>query len=262
VLELSAPSPAEIEAHLGDSQPVVFRQGARHWPAMRWTWASVRDLGTEVAVRCEVGDAMQGTNSHVDTTLAMYMDTVASGAAPASTYLSQFELLARLPALRDDLDFSVLRGRLGRTLAWIGPGGTFTGLHCDHLDNLVVQVVGRKRFRLAAPEVRPKLYPSKKYDFFSELSGVDARRPDLAAHPAFADVAFEDVVLEPGDMLCTPTDWWHCVEALEPSITVNRFNLSPLRTVGRSWQFVRHGLHLAGVYRRSWCTCHARGPAR
>ena len=262
VIELPAPSTAVVAEQLRRDQPVVFRQGARAWPALQWSWATMRDLGADLSVQCEVGDAMQGTNTRFQTTLGAYMDEIARGTTSSSVYLSQFELLTELPALDDDLDFSIVPHRLGRTLAWIGPKGTFTGLHCDHLDNLVVQVVGRKRFRLAAPSARANLYPTKKYDFFSELSGVDVHNYDAQSHPRFADVVLDDVILEPGDMLYTPADWWHCVEALEPSITVNRFSISVRGAAARSWQFARHGLHLAGLYRRNWCTCHARGPAR
>ena len=78
------------------------------------------------------------------------------------------------------------RRERGDQLAWIGPTGTFTGLHCDHLDNLVVQVVGSKRFKLAPPSDSPSVYPTTKSDSFAAPSGVEPRPLYRITHPPVA----------------------------------------------------------------------------
>ena len=262
MIELHEPADAEIVARLQGKEPAVFRNGARDWPARTWSWAHLEVLGRGVTVKCEIGDAMQGTNSHSVMTLAEYVAGVAHGQLDSKSYLSQFDVLKALPQLEDDLRLSLLPKRFGKTLAWIGCAGTFTGLHCDHADNLVAQLVGRKRFTLAAPTACELVYVSKKYDYFTDCSVVDARQPDLNRHPRLAEVQWSSVELGPGDMLFTPAGWWHYVEALEASVTVNRFGLNVAEAAGCSWQFIREALHRAGLYRRNWCTCHGRGPAR
>lgn len=42
--------------------------------------------------------------------------------------------------------------------------------------------------------------------------------------------------------------------------TVNQFSLSATGMIAHRGQFVRHRLHLAGLYRRNWRTCDGRDP--
>ena len=45
--------------------------------------------------------------------------------------------------------------------------------------------------------------------------------PDLSKHPLFAQAAFVETVLKPGDALFMPKGMWHYVRALTPSVSVN-----------------------------------------
>jgi ribosomal protein L16 Arg81 hydroxylase len=248
--------------HLERGVPVLVRGGAASWPACGWTWERLTGLGGDIAVRCEVGDTMQGANTHLDTSLADYIGGVASNSVGAATYLTQFELFDALPQLRSDVDFSLLRDRrIRRMLAWIGPAGTRTGIHADHADNLLAQIRGRKWFRTARPDERSRLHPSRKYDFFSDCSSVVPDRWDPETQPGFDLVDWAEFVLEPGDLLFNPSGWWHEAVALEPSISVNVFGVSVLGLASR-WRLLgKEALHRAGLYRRGWCTCHGRSPA-
>jgi ribosomal protein L16 Arg81 hydroxylase len=250
-----------LRDHLGPGRPLLIRGGASSWPAASWNWDRLEVIGRGVPVRCEVGDTMQGANSLLETTLAEYVADLRAERIRGGTYLTQFSLFDALPELRADVDFSLLRSRrVRRALAWIGPAGTRTGIHCDHADNLLAQIVGRKRFRLARPGERDRLYPSRKYDFFSDLSSVDSRNWDRTRHPNFDSVDWAEVEMEPGDLLFNPSGWWHEVDAIEPSISVNVFAVSMPGLIRRSPLLVKEGLHLAGLYRRNWCTCHGRSP--
>ena len=103
------------------------------------------------------------------------------------------------------------------------------------------------------------MYPSRKYDYRSSLSEVEPNTWDRARHPLYAGVRPVQVVLEPGQMLFLPAGWWHRVEGLTPSISVNAFAQDWRGIIGRQARAdLLHGLHRLGLYGRADCTCHAR----
>lgn len=62
-------------------------------------------------------------------------------------------------------------------------------------------------------------------DFLLDVNNchVDADNPDLAAHPRFGSVDVLHVVLAPGDLLFIPAFWFHRIESLDASISLNWF---------------------------------------
>lgn len=114
---------------------------------------------------------------------------------------------------------------------WIGPKGTLTPLHRDDTDNLFAQVWGQKSFILAAPHHRPALgtwSTSPK----GGLDGCDFNpdAPDFQRFPAAREVLFLRVVLQAGDLLFLPEGWFHQVESVTTSLSVNFWVNS-----GRGW---------------------------
>ena len=93
---------------------------------------------------------------------------------------------------------------------WFGPAGTVTSLHHDTSNIFFFQVVGRKRFRLYAPD-EPALLDHAR----GVYSSLDPERPD-----ALAGAWGYDEVIAPGDALFLPVGWWHHVRALDLSISV------------------------------------------
>lgn len=67
------------------------------------------------------------------------------------------------------------------------------------MDNVLCNVIGRKRVTLWAPDQEPFLYI---HESTSAVTNID--EPDLAQFPAFAHARSTTVVLEPGDMLFLP----------------------------------------------------------
>jgi len=114
---------------------------------------------------------------------------------------------------------------------WIGPKGTLTPLHRDDADNLFAQVWGHKSFILAAPHHRPALgtwSTSPK----GGLDGCDFNpdEPDYQRFPDARQVTFLRVLLEAGDLLFLPEGWFHQVESVSTSLSVNFWVNS-----GRGW---------------------------
>ena len=107
-------------------------------------------------------------------------------------------------------------------MIWIGPAGTVTSLHHDLTNNLIAQIVGRKRVKLAPAAEVGKLYNDQHV--FSEISDLEATDLDLVRHPRLAELRLYDVLLEPGEILFMPVGWWHQVKSLDFSVTITSTN--------------------------------------
>ncbi|EJL05344.1 transcription factor jumonji, JmjC [Pseudomonas fluorescens Q2-87] len=114
---------------------------------------------------------------------------------------------------------------------WIGPKGTLTPLHRDDTDNLFAQVWGQKIFTLAAPHHREALGTWSTAPQ-GGLDGCDFNpdAPDYQRFPRARDVTFLRVTLEAGDLLFLPEGWFHQVESVSTSLSVNFWVNS-----GRGW---------------------------
>ncbi|CRM76742.1 hypothetical protein H097_24328 [Pseudomonas sp. FH4] len=114
---------------------------------------------------------------------------------------------------------------------WIGPKGTLTPLHRDDTDNMFAQVWGRKSFTLAAPHHREALGTwSTSPEGGLDGCEVNPDAPDYQRFPASRDVNFLRVTLEAGDLLFLPEGWFHQVESVSTSLSVNFWVNS-----GRGW---------------------------
>ena len=87
------------------------------------------------------------------------------------------------------------------------------------MDNLLVQVTGRKRVVLFSPRDASNLYLTGDK---SRVLDIDS--PDLAtSFPRFAKVTRHECLLESGDILFIPALWFHNVVSLDFSAAVNVF---------------------------------------
>lgn len=127
-----------------------------------------------------------------------------------------------LESLRwEDLGF---KGKTGEhSTMWIGTAGAYTLCHYDTYGyNIVIQISGSKRWVFFPPSDTNSLYPTRiPYEESSVFSEVNLSNPDLEKHPRFSKASACSVVLRPGDMLYVPRHWWHYVENLELSTSIN-----------------------------------------
>ncbi|XP_053985356.1 HSPB1-associated protein 1 isoform X1 [Hylaeus volcanicus] len=108
---------------------------------------------------------------------------------------------------------------------WIGNKGAHTNCHQDSYGcNLVAQIHGRKQWLLFPPSSSNFLHPTRipyeestvysKYNFFSPSKEDEVEILKVQQAPKL-------ITLEPGDVLLVPAGWWHYVESLNFSISVN-----------------------------------------
>ena len=86
------------------------------------------------------------------------------------------------------------------------------------MDNLLVQVRGKKRVVLFSPADALNLY------LVGDKSSVlDIDSPDLSCYPLFSNATRYECKLNPGDVLYIPALWFHNVVSLDFSVAVNVF---------------------------------------
>jgi len=115
--------------------------------------------------------------------------------------------------------------------AWIGGTGVVTQAHYDVANNVFVQVYGTKCFHLYPPSKAAELHVYPDAHPRARKSQVDFDAPDLKLFPLFKTLGdpYMKVTLKPGDALYIPPFWFHHVEALTPSISINVFSESNVR---------------------------------
>ncbi|KAF5292287.1 hypothetical protein FQA39_LY03321 [Lamprigera yunnana] len=102
---------------------------------------------------------------------------------------------------------------------WLGSKGAHTPCHQDTYGcNIVAQVYGRKRWMLFPPRenLQPTRIPYEESSIYSKINMFNASPSN------FKDITeCKSIILNPGDVLVVPHKWWHYVENLELSISIN-----------------------------------------
>jgi hypothetical protein len=133
-------------------------------------------------------------------------------------------------------------GRWLQEQLWIGPVGTVLNLHRDNWKayggnfNLIAQVVGRKRIVLISPLETHLVYAEPFTGRDYQHSAVNLERPDYEKHPLFAQARQYETVLNPGEMLFIPPDWWHFVRSLDASISVTFWWVPRILELVNEWE--------------------------
>eukprot|EP00730_Choanoeca_flexa_P016814 TRINITY_DN8015_c0_g1_i1.p1 TRINITY_DN8015_c0_g1~~TRINITY_DN8015_c0_g1_i1.p1 ORF type:complete len:305 (+),score=55.06 TRINITY_DN8015_c0_g1_i1:483-1397(+) len=140
-------------------------------------------------------------------------------------------------------DRTSLRTRGGRTIppatmagyVWMGSAGIATRLHYDASHNVYAQLSGRKRFWLLPPNATRLLsvYPiDHAHNRQSRLNWDPRQVPALGNHSNLELIQLAQITtvvkvdLDPGEALHLPAGWWHFVQAVTPSISVNMWKES------------------------------------
>ena len=109
------------------------------------------------------------------------------------------------------------------TTLWIGTKGANTPCHSDTYGcNIVCQMYGSKRWILFPREQSHFLYPTRiPYEESSIYSKIGFPFPNMELFPSAFKATPFIVTLEPGQCLLVPKHWWHYVECLDFSVSIN-----------------------------------------
>lgn len=102
-----------------------------------------------------------------------------------------------------------------------GMKGVIAENHFDGSRNTIVVLGGERRYILSHPEqcellqLFPKEHPSARH------SAVDWSNPDLETFPDFAHAKTNEIVMQAGDVLYLPTNWFHYIISLTLNFQCN-----------------------------------------
>ena len=228
---LDAPAPDIFYRHYYQmNRPAKLTGIVDHWPALaRWSLDHFAATCGAATVEAQVGRESDGDyelakDAHRRLVrFAELIDWLRKDEASNDIYLTAYNSgtnAQALGALWDDLaPIDLLDARGDRDgFFWLGPRGTLTPWHHDLTNNLLVQVVGRKRVRMAPPWAFARMKNSRHC--FSDW----ANEP-LAAGPGDVDTPpVLETVIGPGEGIFLPVGWWHQVEALDLSASMSFTN--------------------------------------
>ena len=102
-----------------------------------------------------------------------------------------------------------------------GMNGVIAENHFDMSRNAIAVMGGERRYVLSHPtqcpllSLLPKGHPSARH------SAVDWSNPDLETYPEFSQAESNEVVLQAGDVLYLPTNWFHFIVSLNLNFQCN-----------------------------------------
>ena len=100
------------------------------------------------------------------------------------------------------------------------------------------------------------MHTSKKYEPGSKLSDVNMEDFDVAKTPYFKSANVKYTVINPGEMLFIPQNWWHCVYGLDISISSNNFAFTAWDNFKmKTTEYTKRTLHNMGLFGKD-CVCH------
>lgn len=212
------------------SRPCVIAGAIADWPALgKWTPDYLRETVGSAPVEFQgkregAGDFELAKDRHKQVLpFDQYLDLIERNPgndAYVTAYNNSANQAAFAPLMADIRPISQLLGPEPGML-WVGPAGTFTPLHFDLTNNLLIQITGRKRLLLVSPS-QTKLLANRRHVFSDVHDLEDAAC--MARHPQAQGVRPYIVTLEPGDMLFIPVGWWHQVRSLDFSVMMTCTN--------------------------------------
>lgn len=105
---------------------------------------------------------------------------------------------------------------------WIGQPHVIAHCHYDGYHNFYAQLYGTKKFTMFKPTNWPGLYPYPFLHPSHAQAQINISNPsDVKQYPLILNVESHEVILEPGDLLYMPPLWFHHVESMDVSISVN-----------------------------------------
>jgi hypothetical protein len=223
-----------LESYYCANRPVIITGMMDDWPALRkWSVAYFLEKFADREVEVQIGRDAGGNyeaNREKFRRRMIFSDFIEKVRTLGVT--NDFYITANnnsvnkqaLPELWDDIvqipeyldGTAPLNG-----FFWFGPAGTITPFHHDLTNNLMAQVLGRKRIRLAPSWDMPMMR-----NLFHVYCEVDGSAMPPAPNPSLGQPQILECILNPGEILFLPIGCLHFVEGLEISATVSFTNFA------------------------------------
>ncbi|CAH1162729.1 unnamed protein product [Phaedon cochleariae] len=220
---------AEIE-----EEPLIFRK-VLNWALLNWSlddWKTVlsdeKMLFRSGVLQKTAEPQWERTTESFDENFEFFLKHSQQGGHPKWLYFDykyMKDCSHNLDKLRNEINWKSLGladvGADDSTI-WIGSKGAHTPCHMDTYGyNVVCQLYGRKLWLLFPPNenLQPTRIPYEESSIYSKLNFFS---PDCNDFRYFREITTcKKIILEPGDVLRVPNKWWHYVENLETSISLN-----------------------------------------
>ncbi|MEH2296106.1 cupin-like domain-containing protein [Nostoc sp.] len=217
-----------VKEYASVGKPVIITDVIKDWQATtKWTLDFFKsECGSIECFVKEDKDEIEGLM-----TIADYIDYINIGNSDRRFYLANW-FISNHPQLLEDykepIYFPNWLQRLPRKLLkkygldnpelFIGHKDTSIGLHKDPSNGSawLGMISGRKQIVLFTPDQEQLLYSGK----------VDVFNPNLKNFPLYAKTNSIEVILEAGEILYIPPNWWHHVKNLENTIAVGSLLLN------------------------------------
>lgn len=225
---LDAPDADHFYRHYYEAnRPAKLTGIVDHWPALtRWSLDHFAAVAGNAVVEAQVGRErdpdyeLDKDNHRRLVRFGELIDWLRKEEASNDIYVTAYNSgtnAAALTPLWDDMAPIALldEARARDGFFWLGPKGTLTPWHHDLTNNLLVQVIGRKRVRMAPPWAFTRMRNSRHC--FSDWGNeaLPAGEGDGSAPPVL------EVVIGAGEGIFLPVGWWHQVEALDLSASMS-----------------------------------------
>lgn len=189
-----------LRCHLNPARPVIMENYAKDWPAMSWTWDSLRKRVGENTVHVRRNTSQEDYKvgkkyNVVQSKFSEYLDDLLKGNKRSkNSYLAVQNLNQAFPELLDDIIVPGFVGKLhGGPYMWVATNDHYEFCHFYPDDNILVMISGKKRVRLYGCDLKtmyPNVLGSKGRTIQSQ---VNCDEPDLKRFGNFAQASCYEV---------------------------------------------------------------------
>jgi len=223
-----------LNEYYSTNRPVIITGMMDDWPAMKqWTLSYFATKFGEREIEVQTGRASDANyeierGKHLSKMkMSEFLDRLRTTAATNDFYVTAnntsgnkaalselWDDIVQIPEYLDSRDGSCFGG-----FFWMGPPGTVTPFHHDLTNNLMAQVMGRKRVLVAPSWDIPLML-----NHFHVYSEVDGRVTPPSPQPGRHQPQILECILCPGEILFLPIGCMHYVEGLDITVTMSFTN--------------------------------------
>lgn len=230
--------------YLEPRTPVVLVDLMAHWPAKaKWTVEFFKENYGHLMVPVFSDNVSKPGKKYMAPDKVVpfreFLEAIEQG--PTNLRMFLFNIFKHVPELCNDFYMPTIMDGFIRDFPFMffGGEGSKVALHYDiDLSHVFLnQFYGRKRVVLFPPEQSKFIYQHP----FTVASYVDINRPDYGQYPALRHVQGYEVILQPGESLFMPSEYWHYIEYLDGGYSISlRANESYVRRARGLWNIAKH----------------------